>query len=58
MQHIISHEKAHATQLHSIDVIIAQLATIFFWFNPFTWLYKKNYNRTWSLLQIKKHNVK
>lgn len=41
LNHIITHEKVHASQLHSIDVLIAQLATIIFWFNPFVWLYKK-----------------
>jgi len=39
---IITHEKVHASQLHSVDIIISQLATIVFWFNPFIWLYKKD----------------
>lgn len=41
LKHIINHEKAHCKQLHSIDNIIAQLACVLLWFNPFVWLYKK-----------------
>ena len=42
LKQILTHEKVHAYQLHSIDVLISQLATIILWFNPFIWLYKKN----------------
>ena len=41
LQHILHHEKAHAKDWHSMDIILAQLACVIFWFNPFTWLYKK-----------------
>ena len=41
LKHIIIHEKVHAKQLHSIDILITQIATILFWFNPCIWLYKK-----------------
>ena len=39
--HIINHEKVHARQYHSIDVILSQVSCVVFWFNPFCWLYKK-----------------
>ncbi|PWK18305.1 M56 family metallopeptidase [Xanthomarina spongicola] len=39
--HIINHEKVHARQYHSIDVIFSQISCVVFWFNPFCWLYKK-----------------
>jgi len=39
--HIINHEKVHARQYHSIDVILSQISCVVFWFNPFCWLYKK-----------------
>lgn len=39
---IINHEKVHANQYHSIDILISQLATTLFWFNPILWWYKKN----------------
>jgi len=41
LQHIINHEKAHAQQWHSIDVILSHILVITLWFNPFVWLYKK-----------------
>ncbi|MBL7560947.1 M56 family metallopeptidase [Olleya sp. YSTF-M6] len=41
LKHIITHEKIHASQNHTIDNIIAQIATILFWFNPCIWWYKK-----------------
>lgn len=39
---ILSHEKAHARQWHSIDVLFANLFCMLLWFNPFSWLYKKS----------------
>ncbi|WP_052143746.1 M56 family metallopeptidase [Wocania ichthyoenteri] len=42
LKHIITHEKVHVKQYHSIDIIISQLAAIVFWFNPVTWFYKKD----------------
>jgi TonB-dependent SusC/RagA subfamily outer membrane receptor len=41
LEHIITHEKVHAKQLHSVDILLTQMATILFWFNPCIWLYKK-----------------
>ncbi len=41
LQQIIAHEKVHAYQWHSFDVLLSQIITIIFWFNPFSWLYKK-----------------
>ncbi len=38
---ILSHEKVHVRQLHSLDIMLAELAIIFQWFNPFAWLYRK-----------------
>jgi bla regulator protein BlaR1 len=42
LEQIISHEKVHVKQFHTIDVLLAQLACIAFWFNPFIWLYNKD----------------
>lgn len=39
---ILNHEKAHAQQYHSIDILLIQLSCILFWFNPFIWLYNKD----------------
>ncbi|MEO0058977.1 MAG: hypothetical protein RLZZ312_624 [Bacteroidota bacterium] len=37
---IIVHEKTHANQLHSIDVLLVELLKIIFWFNPLIFFYK------------------
>ncbi|MES2411928.1 MAG: M56 family metallopeptidase [Bacteroidota bacterium] len=41
LQSILLHEKIHSQERHSVDVLIARLFCIVFWFNPFVWLYKK-----------------
>jgi hypothetical protein len=41
LNNIIEHEKIHAKQLHSLDVLIARMHCILFWWNPLVWLYKK-----------------
>ena len=41
LDQIIIHEKIHADQLHSVDIIISQLIAISNWFNPFIWFYNK-----------------
>jgi hypothetical protein len=38
---ILAHEKIHVQQGHSYDILLAELALIFQWFNPFAWLYRK-----------------
>lgn len=38
---ILTHEKVHIQQGHSLDLIIAELMLIMQWFNPFAWLYRK-----------------
>lgn len=38
---IVLHESIHAEQLHSFDVLAAELAKIICWFNPFVWLLKR-----------------
>jgi len=42
LEQIIAHEKVHAKQLHSIDILLVELTSILLWFNPFIWLYKKD----------------
>ena len=42
LEQIIIHEKIHAQQLHSIDILLVHASTILFWFNPIIWLYKKD----------------
>lgn len=35
---VIAHEKEHAKQLHSIDVVLIELTCIVFWWNPIVWM--------------------
>src|SRR5690606_15822173 len=39
-EQIIAHESIHATQLHSFDILLLNIAGIFFWFNPLIRIYK------------------
>ncbi|WP_298392168.1 M56 family metallopeptidase [Flavobacterium sp.] len=41
LESILLHEKIHSQEKHSIDVLVAKLFTIVFWFNPLIWLYQK-----------------
>lgn len=38
---ILGHELAHLRQGHSIDLLLIELLRVFFWFNPFLFLYKR-----------------
>lgn len=37
---ILTHEKVHIQERHWIDLFIIELLTVFFWFNPFIWLFE------------------
>src|SRR5690606_7206960 len=39
---IFKHEYIHVCQLHSLDILIAETALIFFWYNPICWLLRKD----------------
>lgn len=41
LQHILLHEKAHASQRHTWDTLLASCYCCLCWFNPFSWLMKK-----------------
>ncbi len=49
-QRIIAHEMIHIKQYHSIDLLILEWLTIFQWFNPFVWPYKKSLKETHEYL--------
>ena len=38
---ILLHEQVHVNEWHTLDVLLAELSTIFYWFNPGVWLIKK-----------------
>ncbi len=42
IEQIIFHEKMHAFQLHTFDLIFIEVLVILFWFNPFIYWYRKS----------------
>jgi hypothetical protein len=40
LEQIIAHERIHASQYHSVDLIITELLTAVMWFNPLIWKMK------------------
>ncbi len=54
LQLIINHEKVHAKEHHTIDVLLAQLCCVLFWFNPLVWLYKKELQQNLEFIADKK----
>jgi hypothetical protein len=47
---ILAHERVHIRQLHSLDLLLMELATILLWFNPFVWPFKKSLQETHEYL--------
>ncbi len=41
-QEVITHEKAHARQWHSLDILFVELLNVTLWFNPLLPWFKKN----------------
>ncbi|WP_162427660.1 M56 family metallopeptidase [Pontibacter pudoricolor] len=41
LEQILHHELIHITGWHTLDVLLAELSTVFYWFNPGAWLMKK-----------------
>jgi len=39
---MLTHEKVHASQLHSLDILFTQLVCSIFWFNPLIWFYRND----------------
>lgn len=42
LEMILKHEQVHASQWHSVDIILGQLTAILQWANPFSWAYKNS----------------
>ena len=42
LQLMLTHEKIHARQFHSVDMILSNFITAVLWFNPISWYYKKS----------------
>ncbi|MEH3115697.1 M56 family metallopeptidase [Pedobacter terrae] len=41
LPNILAHEQVHVEQWHTIDIILAEICVVFYWFNPGVWLMKK-----------------
>jgi TonB family protein len=47
---ILTHELTHARQLHSLDVLIAEMLTIICWINPAAWLLRREVRQNLEFL--------
>lgn len=41
LQAILAHEYIHVKQWHTLDIILAELSVVFYWFNPGVWVMNK-----------------
>ena len=41
LQAILAHEYIHVKQWHTLDILLAELSVVFYWFNPGVWLMNK-----------------
>jgi bla regulator protein BlaR1 len=41
LKSILQHEQVHVNEWHTLDILVAELSAIFYWFNPGIWLMKK-----------------
>jgi hypothetical protein len=49
-ERVLAHELAHVRQLHSFDIVFAELLTAIQWFNPFVWPYRRSLRETHEYL--------
>lgn len=47
---ILLHEQTHVKQLHSVDVMVSEILTMLFWFNPAAWLLKREMRQNLEFL--------
>ncbi|MEM1259992.1 MAG: M56 family metallopeptidase, partial [Bacteroidota bacterium] len=50
LQVILQHEKVHARQWHSADVMLSELLKVLLWFNPLIWLYQRTIQQNLEFL--------
>lgn len=53
LQEIIRHEQFHIQQKHTIDILLGEILTIVFWFNPFAWILKNELKQNLEFLTDK-----
>ncbi len=57
-ERILRHELTHIQQHHSIDIILLEITSILFWFNPIIWFYRNAIRNTHEYLADQKVLVK
>ncbi len=61
-EQIIAHERIHVRKWHSIDLLLAEIAIILLWFNPFIWFFRKEVEKNIEYetdnLLVEKESVK
>lgn len=55
---IIRHEKVHAVQKHSLDILAVELLFIVQWFNPVIWLYRNQLKQNLEFLADEESQTK
>lgn len=50
---IIAHEKVHIRECHWCDLVITELLTVIFWFNPFIWFFERSIKQNHEYLADK-----
>lgn len=53
LEEIIRHEQFHIHQKHTFDILLGEVLTIVFWFNPFAWLLKNELKQNLEFLTDK-----
>lgn len=41
LKSILKHEQVHVKEWHTLDILLAEISLVFYWFNPGVWLMKK-----------------
>ncbi len=50
LHEILAHEKVHIRENHWFDLLIIELFTVVFWFNPFIWLFERSIKQNHEFL--------
>nr|WP_299174573.1 M56 family metallopeptidase [uncultured Allomuricauda sp.] len=50
LESVIAHEKVHARENHSLDILLMELSLIILWFNPVIWFYRNSLKQNLEFL--------
>jgi len=51
---ILQHEQIHVNELHTLDILLAEVSVVFYWFNPGVWFIKKAINENIEFITDRK----